>query len=64
MRSTKAQPVLLSFSSPLPSQNKFFPPSLMETLVCIPLPFTPTTGLGRKDAVTPRFVATWRQINL
>jgi hypothetical protein len=29
------------------------PFSLIETLVCMPLPFTPTTGLGRKDAVNP-----------
>ena len=28
------------------------------------LPFTPTTGLGRKLAVSPMRVATWRQINL
>ena len=42
----------------------FLPPLLMETLVCMPLPFTPTTGLGRNDAVRPRFVATWRHISL
>ena len=30
----------------------------------MPLPFTPTTGFGRKDAVKPIFVATWRQISL
>ena len=42
----KAHPILLSFSSPFTSQNKFFPFSLMETLVCMPLPLTPTTGLG------------------
>ena len=64
MRSTNAQPILLSFSSPLASQNRFLPFSLIETLVCMPLPLTPTTGLGRKDAVSPMLVATWRQISL
>src|SRR6266478_5336432 len=62
--SVKFQPILLSFSSPLGSQKRFFPPFEIETLVCIPLPFTPTTGLGRKHAVKPIRVATWRQINL
>jgi hypothetical protein len=36
----------------------------METLVCMPLPLTPTTGLGRKQAVKPMLRATWRQISL
>ena len=49
----KAQPSLLSFSSPLGSQNRFLPSLLIETLVCMPLPLTPTTGLGRKQAVKP-----------
>ncbi len=48
----------------LSSQKRFLPFSLMETLVCMPLPFTPTTGLGRKEAVSPIFVATWRQTSL
>ena len=26
---------------------------LTDTLVCMPLPFTPTNGLGRKHAVSP-----------
>ena len=64
MRSTNDQPSLLSFSSPFGSQNRFFPPLLMDTLVCMPLPFTPTTGLGRKLAVRPMLVATWRQTSL
>src|SRR5581483_6332774 len=37
MRSTKAQPNLLSCSSPLGSQKRFLPPLLMDTLVCMPL---------------------------
>ena len=41
-------PNLLSFSSPFGSQNRFLPFLLMETFVCMPLPFTPTTGFGRK----------------
>src|ERR1700722_5061502 len=64
MRSMKDQPALLSFSSPLGSQKVFFPSLLTETLVCMPLPFTPTTGFGRKLAVRPMRVATWRQISL
>src|ERR1700681_4653842 len=62
--STNDQPNLLNFSSPLGSQNRFLFPLLTETLVCIPFPFTPTTGLGKKLAVIPIPVATWRQINL
>jgi hypothetical protein len=30
----------------------------------MPLPFTPTTGFGKKQAVTPIRVAIWRQISL
>ena len=59
------QPKSLSFSSPFGSQIRFLPPlPFTETLVCMPLPLTPTTGLGRKLAVIPRLVATWRQISL
>ena len=64
MRSMNSQPSLLSFSSPFSSQKRFLPFSLMETLVCMPLPLTPTTGLGRKEAVKPILVATSRQISL
>ena len=60
----KDQPDLLSFSSPLGSQKVFLPALLMETLVCMPFPLTPTTGFGRKLAVRPMRVATWRQISL
>ena len=42
----------------------FLPSLLIDTLVCMPLPFTPTTGFGRKLAVRPILVATWRQISL
>ena len=42
----------------------FLPSFITETLVCIPLPFTPTTGFGRKQAVSPMLVATCRQISL
>ena len=44
----ESPPILLSFSSPFGSQKRFLPSSLMETLVCMPLPLTPTTGFGRK----------------
>src|SRR5580693_173907 len=62
--STKDQASVDIFSSPLGSQNRFLLPLLTETFVCIPLPFTPTTGLGRKHAVNPIRVATCRQISL
>src|SRR5580692_9432374 len=62
--STNNQPDLLSFSSPFGSQNVFLSSLLMDTLVCMPLPLTPTTGFGRNDAVNPILLATWRQINL
>src|SRR5579859_1272942 len=58
MRSRNDHATLASFSSPFGSQKMFFPFLLTETLVCIPLPFTPTTGLGRNDAVNPILVAT------
>src|SRR5215831_3486561 len=64
IRSMNDQPALLSFSSPLASQNRFLPFLLTETLVCMPLPLTPTTGFGKKEAVSPILVATWRQTSL
>src|ERR1035438_5559579 len=63
-RGMNCQANLLIFSSPLGSQNRFFPFFITDTLVCIPLPFTPTTGFGRKLAVSPIRVATCRQISL
>ena len=64
MRSTNSQAHLLIFSSPFGSQKMFLPSLVIETLVCMPLPFTPTTGFGRKQAVSPSCVAIWRQISL
>ena len=64
MRSTNSQAHLLIFSSPFGSQKMFLPSFETETLVCMPLPLTPTTGFGRKHAVSPILVATWRQISL
>jgi hypothetical protein len=58
MRSTKSQAYLLIFSSPLGSQNWFLPPLLIDTLVCMPLPFTPTTGFRQEAYGQPIFVAT------
>src|SRR6266702_2319596 len=63
-RSTNCQAVRDIFSSPFGSQNRFFDPFETDTLVCIPLPFTPTTGFGRKLAVMPIWVATVRQTSL
>ncbi len=60
----KLQPNALVRSGPLASQKMFLPSLLTETLVCIPEPLTPTTGLGKKLAVMPSPVATWRQISL
>src|ERR1035437_418333 len=45
-RSTNCHASFEIFSSPLGSQKRFFEPFETETLVCMPLPFTPTTGLG------------------
>src|SRR5215831_10471688 len=64
IRSTNAHPLLLNFSCPFGSQKVFVPSLLIETLVCMPLPFTPTTGFGKNDAVMPILVATCRQISL
>ena len=58
MRSMNCQPSGLSFSGPFGSQNRFLLPLLIETLVCMPLPLTPTTGLGRKLALSPIEFAT------
>src|SRR5579883_694725 len=44
MRSTNFQPNALNCSEPLGSQKRFLPFLLTETLVCMPLPLTPTTG--------------------
>src|SRR5277367_1856370 len=41
------------FSSPLGSQNRFLLSFVIDTLVCMPEPFTPVTGFGRKLAVMP-----------
>ena len=46
--------LFLTFGIP----EQVVPVLVMETLVCMPFPFTPTTGLGRKEAVKPIFVAT------
>ena len=64
MRSVNCHAIFEIFSSPFGSQNRFFPPLVIETFVCMPLPFTPTTGFGRKLAVMPICVATCRQISL
>src|SRR6202034_149296 len=64
MRSTNFHPRGDSFSCPFGAQSRFLPPLLIEPLVCIPLPFTPTTGFGKNDAVIPSLVATCRQISL
>src|SRR5580698_10268605 len=53
--STNDQPIGDSFSSPFGSQKRFVS-LLTDTLVCMPLPFTPTTGFGRNEAVMPRLV--------
>ena len=53
MRSTNFQPKPLSCSWPFGSQKRFLPFLLTETLVCMPLPLTPTTGFGKKLAVMP-----------
>src|ERR1039457_4207036 len=52
-RSTNYQASREIFSSPFGSQKRFLEPFETDTLVCIPLPFTPTTGFGRKLAVIP-----------
>jgi len=44
--------LLLSFSSPLGSRKIFAVTLLIETLVCMPLPLTPTS-FGKKQAVQP-----------
>jgi hypothetical protein len=65
MRSMNCQANLLIFSSPFSDPRRGSCRSwITETLVCMPLPFTPTTGLGRKLAVIPMLLATWRQISL
>src|SRR5690348_17784654 len=46
------------------SQNRFFPFRDTETLVCMPFPLTPVTGLGRKHAVMSIRAATWRDRSL
>jgi hypothetical protein len=35
-----------------------------DTFVCMPLPFTPVTGLGRNDAVQSILAAAWRASSL
>src|SRR5581483_426296 len=64
IRSMNSHAHLLSFSWPLASQKRFLPFCMTETLVCMPLPLTPTMGLGRKLAVSPMFLATCRHIIL
>jgi hypothetical protein len=51
MRSRNDQPKVESCSSPFSSQKRSVLPWETEALVYMPLPFTPTTGLGRKQAV-------------
>src|SRR5271170_2411188 len=51
MRSMYSHPKVESFSWPLGSQNRLVLPCVIDMFVCMPLPFTPTTGLGRNDAV-------------
>ena len=36
---------------PSACQNRFLFLRAIETLVCLPLPFTPVTGFGRNEAV-------------
>jgi len=51
MRSTKDQPNLLSILAfRIPEQ--VLAALLMDTLVCMPLPCAPTTGLGKNRGVT------------
>src|ERR1700744_6312908 len=64
MRSTNCHAVFEIFSVPFGSQKIFFLFFVIEIFVCMPLPLTPTTGLGRKLAVMPICLATWRQISL
>ena len=59
-----SHPALDSWSCPFSSQNRFFPFRATETLVCIPLPLTPVSGLGRKLAVMSIRAATWRDSSL
>src|SRR6516164_9404426 len=49
--SMNSHPKADNCSCPFSSQNRFVLPFEIDTLVCMPLPFTPTTGLGRKLAV-------------
>jgi hypothetical protein len=60
----KFQPDLESESWPFASKNWFLPPFEIERFVCMPLPLTPVTGLGRKLAVMSMRAATWRQRSL
>src|SRR5450631_2802089 len=64
MWSMNSHPKAESFSCPFSSQNRFVLPLEIETLVCMPLPLTPTTGLGRKLAVKPMLLAIWRVSSL
>src|SRR6516164_2118300 len=51
MRSMKHQPNCESCSWPFSPHIRLILSFDTDTLVCMPLPFTPTTGLGRKLAV-------------
>src|SRR3972149_4951164 len=62
--SIASQPACDRLSLPPFSQNRFLPALLNDMLVCMPLPLMPVTGLGRNDAVMPRFAATCRHRSL
>jgi hypothetical protein len=64
MRWMKLQPRSERVSCPLASQNRFLPCRDTDMLVCMPLPLTPATGLGRKQAVISIRAATWRESSL
>ncbi len=64
MRLMKLQPAAEIRSLPLASQKRFTPPRVSDRLVCMPLPFTPVTGFGRKLAVMSSCAATCRQMSL
>jgi len=59
-----SQPSLDSPSWPPLAWKRFLPSLVIDMLVCMPLPLTPVTGLGRNDAVQSSRAATCRQSSL
>jgi hypothetical protein len=59
-----SQPAFDRPSLPFLSWKRFTPFFDSDMLVCMPLPLTPVTGLGRNDAVMPSWLATWRARSL